>query len=718
MRLKTIICFALFLLVAGATKATNYKKVVGGDISMLNKYMDAGKTFYDGNGDVIASTPAFLEYLKAQGLNSMRVRLFVNPSNAPSDHKGEGVCQDLDYVKMLGKQIKDAGLNFLLDFHYSDTWTDPEKHSTPAAWNSNDPTTLANYLYNYTVDALTALKNAGAEPDDIQIGNEVTVGELWPTGKCYANGESVTTGSVTGTMANFALYLKRSAEACRAVCPKAKIVIHTELSNSGWGAKTLYKTLKNYDVDYDIIGLSYYPYYHGGLSVLQDVLNSLTSSNPDKKVQIVEAGFYYRYGTTVSGYQNSLAGQKQFTDDLITLLNNYSNVNGLYWWWLEANEYGTNTNVTTQWYYAGLWNNDTGRPCTAFFSLKNFITDSENVLADPLDIKAYFINELGWEKVYAYANTWYSETDNTTFSDAWPGSKLSANGTQNIDGSTYGVYRWDSPTTVTSIQNLPMQIQFNNSGWQVGEQSDLMGFLNGAYYRYYQSGSDYVSECYKVDIPDGAGLTDHSTDFWCLKWVQPMHVGYQRTFTAGQPATICLPFALTEQEVAAAGKVYKLDAMDNGKLIFEPVAYTDAYTPYLFIPKSDGMPFADMGAKVIDVTTLVPVTTGQTRMDGVMERTEVASDDNNYVYGYLESDGKFVRVKSAHVNPFRAYITIDKNAAANLASLDVVLDDANGIRQVDDKVVKTDNAYTINGTKASNATKGIVVRNGMKYVVK
>ncbi len=263
-----------------------------------------------------------------------------------------------------------------------------------------------------------------------------------------------------------------------------------------------------------------------------------------------------------------------------------------------------------------------------------------------------------------------------------------------------------------------MQIQFNNSGWQVGEQSDLVGFLNGAYYRYYQSGSDYVSECYKVDIPDGAGLTDHSTDFWCLKWVQPMHVGYQRTFTAGQPATICLPFALTEQEVAAAGKVYKLDAMDNGKLFFEPVTYTDAYTPYLFIPKSDGAPFADMGAKVIDVTTMVPVTTGQARMDGVMERTEVASDDNNYVYGYLESDGKFVKVKSAHVNPFRAYITIDKNAAANFTTLDVVFDEANGIRKVDDKVVRTDNAYTINGMKAFDATKGIVVRNGRKYVVK
>lgn len=384
-----ILCLSLLCMVSSTVSATNYKKVVGGDISMLTEYYNAGKTYKDANGNTLSTAPAFLAYLKAQGLNSMRVRLFVDPSKASSTHKGEGVRQDLDYVKALGKQIKDAGLNFQLDFHYSDTWTDPGQHSTPASWNSTNPTTLGDHLYNYTVEALTALKNAGAEPDDIQIGNEVTVGELWPTGKCYANGESVTTGSITGTMANFAHYLKRSAEACRLVCPNANIIIHTELSNSGWGAKTLYKTLKNYDVDYDIIGLSYYPYFHGSLSVLESVLNSLTSDFPMKSIQIVETGFYYRWGQGTVDYEISQAGQKAFTDDLIALLNRYSNVNGLYWWWLEANEWGTNTNVTTGWYYAGLWSNDNGKPCSALFSLKNFITDPDNID----DVHTIFNNE-------------------------------------------------------------------------------------------------------------------------------------------------------------------------------------------------------------------------------------------------------------------------------------------------------------------------------------
>ena len=108
---------AMLCLMAGMAHATVPSKVLGGDISMLTKYYDAGKTYYDADGNRLTYAPAFLAYLKAQGLNSMRVRLFVDPSNASASDQGEGVCQDLDYVKKLGKQIKDAGLCFLLDFH-------------------------------------------------------------------------------------------------------------------------------------------------------------------------------------------------------------------------------------------------------------------------------------------------------------------------------------------------------------------------------------------------------------------------------------------------------------------------------------------------------------------------------------------------------------------------------------------------------------------------
>lgn len=715
---RILTVFSMLVFLATAASATNYKKVVGGDISMLTKYIEAGCTYYDYDGNLLTGAASVLAYMKSQGLNSMRVRLFVDPTQASTTHQREGVCQDLAYVKQLGKQIKDAGLNFLLDLHYSDTWTDPGQHSTPASWNSTDPTTLGNYLYNYTVDVLTQLKNYGAEPDDIQIGNEVTVGMLWPTGQCYADWTNE-------YMANFALYLKRGAQACREVCPHARIVIHTELSNSGWGAKTLYTTLANYNVDYDIIGLSYYPYYHGSLDVLEDVLSSLESSQPNKKIQIVETGYYcmwqdesasFDYSST---YPITEAGQKAFTEALINKLNSHTNVNGLYWWWMEGNEKGNNTgtNVTTNWYGASLWNNTTGYPCQALASLKNFITDADNILPDALDIHAYFINQIGWSKVNAYANYWTQAEGETVYSDTWPGTACTTSGTINVGGTTYNTYRFNCPKEVTAIEDIPMNIRFNNDGWQDADQSGEMGFLNGAYYRYYMSGGDYVSECYQLILPDGAGLTDHSTDFWCRKWVQPIHVGYERQFTAAQPSTLCLPFALTAEEVSAAGTVYQLESYDGETLTFAPVTTTVAYTPYFFIPAANGQPFLSLGSKEIDVTTLVDVTGDQAVMKGVMTRQAIASTDDSYVFGYLESTGQFVRVKSANINPFRAYITIPKSAV-NVNTLQVVFGQSEGVKAPTVVSTSSDRSYTISGTIATPTTKGIIISNGKKHVVK
>ena len=104
------------------------QKYVGGDISLLTQYETHGTKYFDENGQPISN---MLQYFKGQGLNSMRVRLFVDPSNASAEDKGQGVCQDLEYVKALGKRIKDAGMTLMLDFHYSDSWADPLKQWTP-----------------------------------------------------------------------------------------------------------------------------------------------------------------------------------------------------------------------------------------------------------------------------------------------------------------------------------------------------------------------------------------------------------------------------------------------------------------------------------------------------------------------------------------------------------------------------------------------------------
>jgi arabinogalactan endo-1,4-beta-galactosidase len=161
------------------------------------------------------------------------------------------------------------------------------------------------------------------------------------------------------------------------VCPDAKIVLHTELSNKGWGAKTLYNTLKAYGVDYDIIGLSYYPYFHGNLNALETALNTVENTF-DKPIQIVETGYPSKYaigGSTfdyTSTYPYSQEGQRKFTEDLITLLKNHPRVNGLSWWYPEANAKGCTGDLNTNWYNAGLFNNENGRALKAFYEMKNF----------------------------------------------------------------------------------------------------------------------------------------------------------------------------------------------------------------------------------------------------------------------------------------------------------------------------------------------------------
>ena len=151
-----------------------------------------------------------------------------------------------------------------------------------------------------------------------------------------------------------------------------------------------YRTLKDYTNDYDVIGISYYPYFHGSLATLNSVLNQLESSYPDKKIQIVETGYYHKWYPDNATYPISNfptwpatdAGQLQFTKDLIEKLNQHSSVDGLYWWFPEANEYGLDWNtqrVTDSWYNASLFDNETGRAMQALYELKSFIGESAGI---------------------------------------------------------------------------------------------------------------------------------------------------------------------------------------------------------------------------------------------------------------------------------------------------------------------------------------------------
>ena len=357
--------------------STDAQKYVGGDISLLPTYEEHGANYMDQDGQPISD---MLTFLKEQGWNTMRVRLFVDPSLASDEAKGQGVRQDLEYVKAFGKRIKDAGLMFMLDFHYSDTWADPSQQGTPTSWTpapNENTLPIEEIVYQYTKECLEALVAAGATPDFIQTGNEISFGMLWDSGyKVDANSDW--NDYKDDNWDRFSTVLKNATKACREVCPEAKIIIHTEqCANNPTLDVAFFKHIEKYEIDYDIIGTSYYPYFKGPISNLDKGLKELETNFPDKQIMVVETGCAYHWamGDQDQGYPTTYEGQRQFMEDLITMLNKHANVNGLFWWFPEANEYGLDWDtqrVTDGWYNAGLFDNETGRALPALYELKNF----------------------------------------------------------------------------------------------------------------------------------------------------------------------------------------------------------------------------------------------------------------------------------------------------------------------------------------------------------
>lgn len=347
--------------------------LVGGDISMITRYEERGATYFDKNGARISN---ILPWFKQQGWNAMRVRLFVNPMNASASEKGEGVIQDLDYIKALSKRIKDAGYALVLDLHYSDTWADPGKQTVPAAWKNASIADLKDSVYTYTKNVLLAMKDADATPNFIQLGNEITGGMLWPTGRIYPTGGAPAGGS----WENFAGYQASAARAVREVSPSTKIILHVEMHNVNQPGG-FFANCNTYGVEYDIMGLSYYSAYHGDFSKLNTTLTKMEAAS-SKPIMIMECGYGYAWelpGDNIfdftGTYPHTNEGQQQFTIDMIAALKQHSQVKGLFWWWPEANEKGINwqNQVTTSWWNGSLFDNNTGKAQNALYELKRML---------------------------------------------------------------------------------------------------------------------------------------------------------------------------------------------------------------------------------------------------------------------------------------------------------------------------------------------------------
>ncbi|MBQ2055242.1 MAG: glycosyl hydrolase 53 family protein [Bacteroidaceae bacterium] len=357
-------------------KAQNSEKYLGADISMLTAYETISEAGHQVTyKDIDGTQSDVLSLLKKYGMNSMRVRLFVNPTMQ------KAVIQDIDYVKKLGKRIKDAGLSFVLDFHYSDTWADPAAQSVPAEWGNLSVDEYTEKLYSYTKAVLEYLVSVGVVPDMIQTGNEISYGLM------YSSSSGLFVDYLSDkNWDKFAAMLKSAGKACREVCPSAKIILHIERVPQPLNCAKFANYMKQYEVDYDIFGLSYYPMYHGNLAYLETALNKIEEAT-DKTIMIMETGYNTAYYPTDAKYDcqsiwpATESGQSLFIEQLVAKLNTHERVKGLYYWFPEENESASLgwTDLLDGWTNRGLFNNQTGNAVDAITKFAAFNTTATAV---------------------------------------------------------------------------------------------------------------------------------------------------------------------------------------------------------------------------------------------------------------------------------------------------------------------------------------------------
>jgi len=243
-------------------------KMLGADISFLPQMEDRGMKYSDNGVEKDA-----VQILKDNGLNYIRLRLFVNPENDSGYSPKKGFC-DLNHTIEMAKRIKAAGMEFLLDFHYSDTWADPQKQFKPAAWKGLNFDQLRQAVFSYSKKVIQSLKSAGAEPDMVQIGNEINHGMIWPEGHI-------------NNLDSLAQLVYAGIQGVKAIDPSIEIMLHIALGGQNDEARFFIDNMIMRGVPFDVIGLSYYPRWHSTLEDLRYNLNDL-AKRYDKDVIVVE----------------------------------------------------------------------------------------------------------------------------------------------------------------------------------------------------------------------------------------------------------------------------------------------------------------------------------------------------------------------------------------------------------------------------------------------
>jgi len=263
--LTAAVCAAAGVISPGADPPTTQQQpqfpqgpaefIIGADISWVQQQEQDGVQFSD-NG----VQKDILEILKDHGFNWIRLRIFHNPK-AEKGYSRKGNC-DLEHTVQMAKRIKTARMKFLLDFHYSDTWADPGKQYKPLAWQDLDFDGLTKAVEDYTKEVMASLKSTGASPDMVQVGNEINHGFLWPDGKPV-------------DWDRFTTLIKAGVRGAKQADPNAQVMLQIACGGQNAESRYFIDNVLKYGVEFDILGQSYYPRWHGTLDDLRNNLKDL-----------------------------------------------------------------------------------------------------------------------------------------------------------------------------------------------------------------------------------------------------------------------------------------------------------------------------------------------------------------------------------------------------------------------------------------------------------
>ena len=297
----------------------------GVDASFIPEYRDLKAKFFVKDKEEDA-----LKIFADAGSDLLRLRVWVNPP--------KGFC-DLAHTLKLAKEAKARGMKLLLNFHYSDDWADPGHQIVPVAWKNLDLAGLAQATEKHSYEVTKALVDQGTPPVMIQVGNEVRVGMMWPLGK-LVNDQSYDA---------FATLLKAGTKGVERAMPKSsayQFMLHNDQGGSLVPCLKFYAELERRSVRFDVIGLSYYPWWHGNLKDLEDTLDGLARTFK-RDVMVVETAYpFTTKGADSTGnfvwektdlkceYPATAEGQVDFLNRLHKIMRNVPDQRGIgvvYW---------------------------------------------------------------------------------------------------------------------------------------------------------------------------------------------------------------------------------------------------------------------------------------------------------------------------------------------------------------------------------------------------